>query len=31
MGIMGASVTLVILGASYVGACKMIGEDQVIW
>lgn len=31
MGIMGASVTLVILGVSYVGACKMIGEDQVIW
>lgn len=31
MGIMGASVPLVILGASYVGACKLIGEDQVIW
>ena len=31
MKLVGASATVVVLGAAYVGSCKVIGEDQVIW
>ena len=31
MKLVGASATVVVLSAAYVGSCKVIGEDQVIW